>query len=102
MINFYTHESLCSLLSALISVITFMISSLNLTGSDVLFSYSYEQVIDHLRSLGIKKAACLGFCWGGWMGAHSLTEEAWSDLLVCAASPHPSMHIEGKILCDVM
>ena len=35
------------------------------------------------------------------MGAHSLTEEEWSDVLVCAASPHPSMHIEGEIERDV-
>ena len=36
------------------------------------------------------------------MAANSLTVDAWSDILVCAASPHPSMHIEGMMLCDVM
>ena len=32
------------------------------------------------------------------MTAYSLSEEhnEWHDIIVCGASPHPSMHVEGK------
>mmetsp|Transcript_12751 Transcript_12751/g.12408 ORF Transcript_12751/g.12408 Transcript_12751/m.12408 type:complete len:265 (+) Transcript_12751:63-857(+) len=58
------------------------------------FRPKIQLVIDHLKAADIKKAACIGFCWGGWMAAHTLIESDW-DIVLCGASPHPSMSVEA-------
>lgn len=52
-----------------------------------------HKVIEKMKSEGVKKIACLGFCYGGWIGFHLAKEGHF----VCGASAHPSTHLEGAI-----
>lgn len=48
------------------------------------------KVVNAMKAAGIKKMGLLGFCYGGWVGCHLSKDVKF----VCAASPHPSHHIE--------
>eukprot|EP00933_Yihiella_yeosuensis_P084809 TRINITY_DN9949_c1_g1_i1.p1 TRINITY_DN9949_c1_g1~~TRINITY_DN9949_c1_g1_i1.p1 ORF type:complete len:277 (+),score=85.57 TRINITY_DN9949_c1_g1_i1:77-907(+) len=54
------------------------------------------KVVAAMRASGVKKFGLIGFCYGGWVGMH-LSKQVPGDELVCCASPHPSMHIEGML-----
>eukprot|EP00597_Dinobryon_sp_UTEXLB2267_P016197 CAMPEP_0201096530 /NCGR_PEP_ID=MMETSP0812-20130820/5509_1 /ASSEMBLY_ACC=CAM_ASM_000668 /TAXON_ID=98059 /ORGANISM="Dinobryon sp., Strain UTEXLB2267" /LENGTH=256 /DNA_ID=CAMNT_0047350843 /DNA_START=70 /DNA_END=840 /DNA_ORIENTATION=+ len=53
-----------------------------------------QSMIEHLKSVGIEKAVMIGFCWGGWVLAHTLSDSEMSGLFVCGAVPHPSIQLE--------
>lgn len=36
----------------------------------------------------------MGFCWGGWVGAHILASDM-ADEFRCCTVPHPSIHLEN-------
>lgn len=51
------------------------------------------KVVDAMKKAGAGKIGVLGFCYGGWAGMYVSKEVQ----LVCAASPHPSVHLEGMV-----
>mmetsp|Transcript_51141 Transcript_51141/g.91881 ORF Transcript_51141/g.91881 Transcript_51141/m.91881 type:complete len:377 (+) Transcript_51141:97-1227(+) len=48
-----------------------------------------KKIIDAMKKDGVIKYACIGFCYGAYIGMH-LSKEISGDELVCCASPHPS------------
>lgn len=45
---------------------------------------------------------CLGFCWGAWVVAKTLStppseDHKWSNLLKCGVGLHPSTHVEASV-----
>lgn len=59
------------------------------------------QVVGMMRASGVTKFGVLGFCYGGWIGFH-LSKIISSDVMVCGAVPHPSVHIESRIGKDAL
>ena len=38
-----------------------------------------DGVMAHLLSLGVTKVALVGFCWGGWVVSHMLSESDYAE-----------------------
>eukprot|EP01064_Diplonema_japonicum_P027566 TRINITY_DN4006_c0_g1_i1.p1 TRINITY_DN4006_c0_g1~~TRINITY_DN4006_c0_g1_i1.p1 ORF type:complete len:275 (+),score=67.81 TRINITY_DN4006_c0_g1_i1:93-917(+) len=55
-----------------------------------------QKVLEHYASKGVEKVSLYGFCYGGWVGMH-LAASKTAIPIVCAASSHPSIHIEGLL-----
>lgn len=53
-----------------------------------------HKVIGAMKAAGVKRIAVIGICYGAWNGMHLAAE---CDDIVCAASAHPSIHIEGMM-----
>lgn len=51
------------------------------------------KVVGAMKKAGVKRIGVLGFCYGAWIGMHLAKEID----LVCGASPHPSIHVEGMM-----
>jgi len=51
------------------------------------------KVVECMKQAGVKRIGCLGFCYGGWIG-FKVSQEVQ---LVCGATPHPSVHLEGMV-----
>lgn len=54
------------------------------------------KVIAAMKASGVTKYGCVGFCYGAWIGMH-LSKAVPGDEMICGASPHPSVHIEGMV-----
>ncbi|CAE7725853.1 Slc24a1 [Symbiodinium sp. CCMP2456] len=54
------------------------------------------KVVDAMRQSGVKRFGVLGVCYGAWVGFH-LAKAVPSWELICGASPHPSLHMEGVV-----
>eukprot|EP01041_Mallomonas_annulata_P010229 gene10229-21328_t len=50
-----------------------------------------EALLSYLRSTGAKKIGMVGFCWGGWVIAHTAVI---APDVVCGFIPHPSIQLE--------
>ena len=53
--------------------------------------------VQHLIGNGAKSIACIGICWGGWAMAQITSDPEMASHFVCAASPHPSIHLENVV-----
>jgi dienelactone hydrolase len=51
------------------------------------------KVVAEMRASGVRRIACIGFCYGAWIGIKFAKETQ----LVCGAGPHPSIHMEGMV-----
>ena len=56
-----------------------------------------DSCLQHLIGSGAKSIACIGICWGGWAMAHIVSDPEMASHFVCAASPHPSIHLENIV-----
>lgn len=57
---------------------------------------SVLKVVAAMKAAGVKKFGALGFCYGAWIGFY-LSKVVPGEEMVCGASPHPSVHIEGML-----
>jgi len=54
-----------------------------------------DAVFSHLKTLGITRAAMIGFCYGGWVCAR---HQPFEPMVKAVVSPHPSMQLEGWLM----
>lgn len=54
------------------------------------------KVVEAMKAAGVSRIGCIGVCFGGWIAM----KVAAQVKLVCVASPHPSIHMEGMINGD--
>jgi len=55
-----------------------------------------QTIVTAMKTAGVKKFGVLGVCYGAWIGFH-LSNVTSGKELICGASPHPSVHIEGML-----
>ena len=60
------------------------------------------KALKHLKDMGCTKVAGIGFCWGGWCMIKTLNMPEAKDLLVCAVSFHPALHLEQMFKGDTL